>query len=335
VDELDYIERFKSFFDTPGMVRVGIGDDAAVLDDGPLDVVTTDMLVEDVHFRRDFCDPEDIGWRAVIASLSDIAAMGGAPGPYVASIALGPDDGSDVVDGMLDGMRSAVDVYVPDEFEVSAIGGDMTSSPGPMVMSITMFGFSPPGGPICRSGAGPGDRLVMFGGSGRAMAGMAILEAEEPDHRRSFPNIMSAYQRPKARSLEGAAVGLEQAVTAMIDVSDGLGVDAGRLADASGVGARIDLPRHPAREELAPVADLLERPLRDWLIGGGEDFELLAACRPDAMERLRAIGDEFDFDVHEVGVVLPEDAGVQVYDESGRIPDDELGSHGWVHFSET
>ncbi len=334
MDELDYIERFRSFFDKPSGVELGIGDDAAIFEEGPLDVVTTDMLVEGVHFRRDICDPDDIGWRAVIASLSDIAAMGAAPGPYVASVALGPDDGSDVVDGLLEGMRSAVDIHVPDAFEVASIGGDMTASPGPLVMSVTMFGFSPPDGAVRRTGAEPGDRLVMFGGSGRGLAGLDILEADDPGLRRSFPDLISAYQRPRARSLEGAAVGLEGVVSAMLDVSDGLAVDAGRLADASDVGLRIDLPRHPAMDELLPAADVLETSVRRWLISGGEDFELLAACRPLEMERLRKVGTRYGFDVHEVGVVLPANAGVQFYDESGRIPDGQLEDEGWVHFSD-
>src|SRR5690554_1651016 len=165
-DEFELIERIATVFPTPEGVTLGIGDDCAILDPGRFDLVTTDTLVEGVHFRRDFSSPQDIGWKALASSLSDIAAMGGGPGAFFLNLTLGPNDDKTFVDGLLEGMRQAAEALTPNGFEVSVGGGDTTSTSGPTVVTVTLLGESSPAGPVTRSGAFPGDRIIVLGEMG-------------------------------------------------------------------------------------------------------------------------------------------------------------------------
>ena len=160
--EFALIDRISRLFTTPEGVRVGVGDDCAVLDPGRFDLVTVDTLVEEVHFRKDWSTPEEIGWRSLAANLSDIAAMGGGPGAFFLSLALSsPLDGEWVL-RLLEGMKEASRELVPESFDVSLGGGDLTESRGPAVVTITLLGEASPAGPVLRKGAVPGDRIVVF-----------------------------------------------------------------------------------------------------------------------------------------------------------------------------
>ena len=135
-DEFELIERIAAMFETPEGLTLGIGDDCAILDPGRFDLVTTDTLVEGVHFRTEWSSPEDIGWKAVAVCMSDIAAMGGGPGAFFLNLSLGPAADTAFVDGLLDGIRAACNELTPESFEVAAGGGDITASPGPTVITI-------------------------------------------------------------------------------------------------------------------------------------------------------------------------------------------------------
>jgi thiamine-monophosphate kinase len=325
--EFEIIGGIARRFPTPDGVEVGIGDDAAVLESDRFDLVTTDMLVEDVHFRRDWCTAADIGWRALTASLSDIAAMGGRCGPYVANVAMTGED-EDFVDGILEGFEAAAEMAGPDA-AIAPIGGDLSSSPGPTILSITLFGTSLSAGPILRSGAAPGDHIIVTGQPGRSKAGMALLDGmwtiDEADTR---DDLIEAYRRPVARCGVGELLGDDVGANALIDVSDGLLADLGHIMAASGVGARLDWEALPVDETLTALPPSDDAIRRDYVLSGGEDFELLMSLNDDQWRELTR--QEKGVCVHRIGRIRPEDDAVAWT----GLPDgfNPTGDEGWEHF---
>lgn len=325
--EFEIIGTIAGRFATPDGVEVGIGDDAAVLESGRFDLVTTDMLVEDVHFRRDWCTAVDIGWRALTASLSDIAAMGGRCGPYVANVAMtGEEDG--FVDGILDGLEAAAEMAGP-EASIAPIGGDMSSSPGPAVLSITLLGESLSSGPLLRSGATPGDHIVVTGQPGRSKAGIALLDGEWTiDAGGARDELIEAYRRPVARCHVGELLGNEVGANALIDVSDGLLADLGHVMEASGVGARLEWDALPVDGPLSGLPMSGDEIRRDYVLSGGEDFELLMFLDDDQWGRLRQ--KDLGAQVHRIGEIRSGEGGVAW----NGLPDgfEPAGDDGWEHF---
>jgi thiamine-monophosphate kinase len=260
----------------PSFIHIGIGDDAAVIEPprGGLDVVTTDALVEDVHFRRAWTNPESIGWKAVVVNLSDLAAMGASPRAVFLTLAL-PDalplaDFDAIVEGVVRAASSA---------GAALAGGNIARSPGPLVVDVTAMGSARRRRVLTRSGARAGDLLYVTGDVGGAAAGLAVRSRGiDPD---SWTEPMRAcvarYERPDARLRCGRLVAAARAASACIDLSDGLADAVRQLAAASGTGAQLDaslVPMQPGAAEWLG-ADPLAR-----AIAGGEDYELLFSVPP-------------------------------------------------------
>jgi len=247
------------------------GDDAALLSVLPASPVllTVDALVEGVHVDLALGTPEDLGWKALTAAVSDIGAMGGRPSHAVASLG-GPPD-TEVL-RIVAGLAAAAA-----EWGCPLVGGDLTEAPV-VVVSTTVLG-SLGAGPaaVTRAGARPGDQLFATGPLGASAAGLRVLRAAgegsatwvPPD--RVAAALVAAFRRPRARLVEGWTA-REAGVSAMLDCSDGFSIDLYRLARASGVGLRVDaVPAAPGASE-------------DEALGGGEDYELLLATSdPDAL----------------------------------------------------
>lgn len=252
----------------PGTV-LGPGDDAAVLlaADGRV-VVSTDVLVEGVHFRLDWSTPRHIGRKAVAANLADVVAMGAVPTALLVGLAVPGHTAVATVDGLAAGMREEAG-----RAGAGIVGGDVVSS-AQLVVSITALGDLQGRQPVTRSGARPGDVLGVCGRLGWSAAGLALL-------RRGFRSPVAVVgthrvpQPPYRAGPQAAAAG----ATAMIDVSDGLLADAGHLAQASGVGIDIDSAALPVAGRLIEVAAVLGVQARHWVLTGGEDHALLA-CFP-------------------------------------------------------
>jgi thiamine-monophosphate kinase len=273
----------------PG-VEVGIGDDTAVLTVPPDHrlLATTDLLIEDIHFRRSSASPADIGWKALEVNLSDIAAMGGIP--RWALVALAVPAGTDVeaVDAFYVGMAEAAAPHA-----VAVVGGDTSASPDGWMVNVTLLGVHP-GAPRLRSDARPGDAIAVTGNLGASAAGLYALEVG-PDRARasglapgSLADIVAAHLRPRARVAEGRWLGEALGVHAMIDCSDGLATDLEHICRESGVGARVRLDHVPVAAPALAAARALGMNARDWAVGGGEDYELLFTCEPGAADRLAA-----------------------------------------------
>jgi len=252
----------------PPEVRVGPGDDAAVLEGGW--VVTTDLSIEDVHFRRDWLSDGEIGYRAGAAALSDVAAMAATPVAVLVSIA-GPRGGGVDLEAVHEGVRE-----VASELGASVIGGDISASPGPLVVDVVALGRT--AWPVLRDGAEPGDDVWVTGRLGAAAAAVRAWEAG----REPSAELRAAFARPSPRVREARCLVDHEVVDALIDLSDGLAGDAGHIAAASGVRITLEAARIPIAEAaLAALgaADALEAALH-----GGEDYELCFVSDPGAVD---------------------------------------------------
>ncbi|MBB5641643.1 thiamine-phosphate kinase [Cryobacterium roopkundense] len=286
VSEIAVLERIFPRLPTSSAQLLGPGDDAAVLaaPDGRF-VVTTDMMIQGPDFRLAWSTPNDLGWKAAATNLSDVAAMGARGTALVVAIAAPPSTPVSVLEGIADGLRECCEALAPG---CGVVGGDLSASDA-LTLAVTAFGDLEGREPVTRSGARVGDVVALAGRLGEAGLGLELLfrlgvDAEGvPDAGRAaalraqHPDAVAAQLRPVPPLECGPAAALAGA-TAMLDVSDGLALDAGRIARASGVG--IDF-RSTALGERIDVA-----------LGGGEDHGLLATFPPEAVlpEGFRALG---------------------------------------------
>ena len=317
--EFELIEKIKALSSGSEGVTVGIGDDAAVLDPGRFDLVTTDTLVEGVHFDLSYFTPFDVGWKAVAVSLSDIAAMGGGPGVLFLNLAIPRGSNEALLDGLLDGMSQALKELVPRSFQVCIGGGDTTSTRSDLVVTTTLLGESSPAGPQLRSGAVPGDRVVVLGPLGLSAAGLDLLSRGDRDAIESFPALSAAHLRPRPRVYEGGVLGLYGIPSAMLDVSDGFLQDLSHILSASGVGASIESHGLPRHEELERYAQRRGVPELDWILSGGEDFELLFTVPPSRMPKLWELARRYEWDVFDVGEIRARAEGLRLLGSGGEV----------------
>ena len=301
----------------PG-VRVGIGDDCAILEPeaGRVLLATTDLLIEDVHFRRRWATPEDIGWKSLAVNVSDVASMGGRPRWALIALACPEGVGLDEGEAFYAGVQA-----LAKEHDVIVVGGDTAASPQGWIVNITLLGDAA-GKPIMRSTANVGDVIAVTGTVGRSAAGLALLEsASAPagvaDATRL--DVTAAHLRPRPRTREGQWLAAAGGVTSMIDLSDGLATDLGHLCEESGLGARVELGRLPVDATVHAVAQALDRDALTWATSGGEDYELLLTCAPEAVERLaEGLAGTTGTRLSAVGEITAAADGIRYLDASGR-----------------
>lgn len=305
-------------------VVLGIGDDAALLaptGSAGQTVVTTDLLIEDIHFRRAWADPKRLGRKAVAVNLSDIAAMGASPTATFVSLALPPDLPLAWVDALFAGMRE-----IAGEFGSLIAGGDTNASPDRIVLSVTQMGRAALGKAVRRSGAKPGDLVVVTGGLGAAKAGLDLLERFGlPEAERQNKEAVDAQLSPVPRIAAGQAAARAGA-SAMMDISDGLLADLAKLCGASRVGATVreaDVPVHPAAQNG-------ENALQ-YALTGGEDYELLVTVPLDHYAFLQNDLREAGAQAFVVGEIRAE-AGVTVARPDGSVYRPDVRAGGWNHF---
>ncbi len=271
----------------PRHTRLAIGDDAAgiALPDGSLLLVTTDMLMEDVHFRLRWGDLPALGWKALAQNLSDIAAMGGTPTHAVISLAVPPQWPTDHATALYDGVAALARAT-----ETDIVGGDTIRSVGPLTICLTVLGRVAAGEVITRTGAHPGDALFVTGSLGRAAAGLQLLDCGHAVPH-AFRSLVDVQLRPQPR-LAAARALVGGGVTAMMDLSDGVATDLHRLCRASHVGAILDAGTLPV-DPLLPAACAwlaahgIPQDPQALALCGGEDFELLLTAPPDRAAELQ------------------------------------------------
>jgi len=295
-----------------GRVRLGIGDDCAILRPpaGHEILVTTDFCLEGRHFRRDWHTPESAGHRCLARGLSDLAAMGARPLAAFLSLALPAGTDHRWVDGFFRGLRR-----LADEFAVPLAGGDTAQSPSEHILAdIVLIGSAPAGEALRRSTAGAGDLIYVTGRLGGAAAELIALESgakagRDGEHPQLFP---------APRLAVGEALLRRGLATACIDLSDGLSTDLRHLCEESGVSAEIDLARLPTHPLAAGQ--------RELALHGGEDYELLFAAKPEVKMPRSIAGVE----VTRIGRFVERSKQVMVQvDERGRRKKLEAG--GWEH----
>lgn len=304
--EFDLIRLIRDRSAGSGHVKVGIGDDCAVLTFTPgcETLVTTDMLMDGRHFRLGEASPEQIGTKCLGVNLSDIAAMAGTPIAAVVSVALPSHDAERIALGLHAGM-----IRTADSFGVALVGGDTNAWDGPLVVNVTVLGEVGAGLAVPRSGARPGDAILVTGALGGSLLGRHL--------------------RPHPRILEARAIADVVPIHAMIDISDGLSSDLNHILEESGnLGATLMAEAIPIHEDAHTHSRSDGRDPLTHALHDGEDFELcLTVAMPDAA-RLLAI---FPY-LRQIGKIdsLP---GTRVQTADGRC--EKIGALGFDHFSQT
>ncbi len=270
----------KDDIDSKGRVIIGIGDDAALWQPSRShrSVISTDMLVEGVHFRRDTMSLEDAGWRAMAAALSDLAAMGARP--VLATVALGVPaaNAQGEIMELYQGIAAAARC-----FDIAIAGGDLSRC-DLVTISITVVGEVRPSRVKRRAGAGPGDVLAVTGALGAARAGLELASQRGLVEGADGDAALQAFRRPTPRIAEGRFLGASVNVTAMMDCSDGLSTDARRLCAASDCGAVLEAI--PVADSARDAGQRLGEDPEGFALAGGEDFELLVTVRARAFRYL-------------------------------------------------
>ncbi len=314
--EFDLIRRLAPFLavDGEGLI-VGHGDDAAVVEVGGRGVcIAVDVLVEGVHFRRDLSSLGDVGWKAVAVNVSDIAAMGATPTVAVVGLCRPADVPAADVEALYTGMDEACR-----RWGLRLVGGDTVAADA-LALSVTVLGDVDVARAVRRSGASPGDRLVVVGTLGAASAALAQdRRGLQPDER-----LLAVHRRPEAHVEAGRRLA-ELGATAMIDVSDGLGADLGHVCAASDVSATVNAEALPVADGVAAAAIALARDPLDFVCGGGDDYALLAAV---PHHRAEAIADEVGGVV--VGAVGHPPPATRLLLADGTRTD--LAGQGWDHY---
>ncbi len=330
--EFEIIDLFRGAGHRHAWVQQGIGDDCAVIDlDGERSLlVTTDLLVEGVHFLGDTISPWQLGWKAMAVNISDIAAMGGTPRAAFAAAGLTPGVDVAYLQALRDGMMACARRY-----GVDLLGGDTSRAPRDAVLCLTLLGTAARDRVVLRSGAQPGHVAFLGGHVGSSAAGLWLLGEGRDRAERLAPvhleRLLQAHLEPAPQVELGAWLAQRGFASAMMDVSDGVLQDLGHICRASGVGALVAGEALPVERALvaAGVAGCCEQPWR-FALSGGEDYVLLFTAPADQQEEI-VVGAR-----HELGIELipfawiePE-PGLRLFGADGITP---VEPAGWDHFA--
>ncbi|MDQ1255793.1 MAG: Thiamine-monophosphate kinase [Candidatus Hydrogenedentes bacterium] len=306
--EFGLIERVARLCPGHPSVIEGIGDDCAVVRTGNrVILLSCDLSIENVHFRRATATPEDIGWKAAASALSDIAAMGGQPLCCLVALACPADTDAAYIESVGQGIADAVS-----DCGAALVGGDTTQSMEGIVLDVTVVGEPVEGRYLLRKGARPDDVLGVTGRLGLASAGLHALT-----HGFDAPALARAHRHPVPRIAEGQWLCRRGDAHALIDISDGLVQDAGHLAGAAGLGIDIAPEALPIAPELAAYCAAHGLDPLEFILSGGEDYELAVALAPD---------DEPDARITVVGRFTDEWTGV-------RVAGKPVQRGGYTHFA--
>ena len=308
-----------------GVVR-GIGDDAAaVTPAGGLLLLATDLMTEGIHFLRDTTSAADLGYKALAANLSDIAAMGGTAREALVSIAVPDDCTVDFIEDLYRGMLS-----LAAEHRVNIIGGDTTAARSDLVVSITVSGHVAEEHLLRRDRAQVGDIICLTGYPGESRAGLHLLLNRIGAFGPAFGHLRRRHWRPRPHLAEGHWLGRHDEVHAAIDISDGLGADLGHVTNQSGVGARIDTAALPVSPSLRMFCRRFGIDPVDTMLSGGEDYILLCTVAAGAAAALCADFEEtFKRPLYRIGEITGS-GSVERMDPDGRSTG--VSARGWNHF---
>lgn len=311
----------------PSYIKKGIGDDCAVLEaeGGRHILVTTDTLIEGIHFTDQTLSPEALGWKALAVNISDVAAMGGTPRTAFLSIGLKPESKVSFLESFIVGFKA-----LADKTGIVLAGGDTVESPSLVVVTITLLGDCLQEHVVYRSGARVGDDVWVTGAPGNAAGGLFSLKNKKVAASAEYELLVRAHQKPMPPLDVGKALGENGLVHAMIDISDGIAKDLGHICEQSGVGAVLQGASIPVSSNLLKLAAAAEKSPLQWALHGGEDYELLFAASPADKEKILSVTAKVsNTTATKIGKIIEEE-GIWLETENGKEP---LRSGGYLHFS--
>ena len=327
MNEFDIIERFVGKVGEIGeSPLLGPGDDAALWDLSPdeVEAVSVDLLVEDVHFRNRYCTPSEIGYKSIVVNLSDLAAMGARPRYGLIGLALRKDDSQAWIEGFSEGVLEACKA-----FGFSIVGGDLTASPGPAMISVTAVGCQKKGKSLLRSGASVGDDIWVVGWLGLSRA--ALENLEKGGERREIPQVcLDGYFYPVPKLKEGQWLAEEGLASAAIDVSDGLLGDLAHILERSGVGAEIEVSKIPIHHDLLQYFSGDREKAEAYSLNGGEDYALVFTASGEKRQKILNEWSEISSEpLHRIGkIVAGKGECLVLSNGSTSVP----SSEGFDHF---
>jgi thiamine-monophosphate kinase len=312
IGEFGLINRIRKWTSTsdPALLK-GIGDDVAVIETGKkVWLVTTDLLIEDIHFERTWIDPFHLGRKALSVNLSDIAAMGGTPKYFLISLGLPENLSLYFLSSFYRGLKDGAK-----RFGVDLIGGD-TSLSREIIINICLLGEGKKGSLLFRSGARVGDDLFVSGTLGDAALGLKLLQK---NGRHAKPTgLIQKHLSPSPRIQLGQILAQNHWASAMIDVSDGLLIDAHHLLEESGVGARIWEDRIPLSKPYQKWIPSFSKSRYQLALSGGEDYELLLTAPPEMRKKISHLALSLKIPMTQIGKIVPRKEGLHILRRDGK-----------------
>jgi thiamine-monophosphate kinase len=309
-----------------GVIR-GIGDDAAAFrtDSREVSLVTTDLLVERVHFLREAISAYELGHKSLAVNLSDIAAMGGTAREAFVSIAIPDGYELEELEDLFQGMKDLASRYA-----VNLLGGDTTRSRTDLIINVAVYGLVPENQMLTRDAARPGDVLFTTGYLGDSRAGLHLILDKTPIDTPELKSLLAAHLHPEPHLREGRLLASAGGVRAAIDVSDGLSSDLGHILEESRVGARIQAEKLPISDNLRSYCRRFGKSPVDYVLAGGEDYVLLLTASAERFaEVARAFQASFGRPLHAIGEITDSMAMELVGPDATLTP---ITPSGWDHF---
>jgi thiamine-monophosphate kinase len=306
-----------------------IGDDAAVFqtDPGTLTLVTTDLLVERVHFLRNATSGFNLGYKSLAVNLSDIAAMGGVAKEAFVSIAIPDDCSIEFIEEIYDGIKNLAAKY-----NVNVLGGDTTGSRIDLIINIAVTGSVSKEEVLLRSGAKPGDRIACTGFPGESRAGLYLILEDIPHETDTLKHLFNMHILPEPHLHEGRFLSKSAGVHACIDVSDGLSSDLGHILKESKVGARLYAEKIPISEQLQSFCQRSDFLPVEYALAGGEDYFLICTIAKREAEKVADdFKKEFNRPLHIIGEINDSNKLTLVESDGDER---EVSPSGWDHFKE-
>jgi thiamine-monophosphate kinase len=328
--EFSFIETIKDncHYSFNGLIQ-GIGDDCAVIGpyNGNVFLITTDMLVEDIHFIIGRIDPEHLGQKVIAVNLSDIAAMGGTPLHGVISMAIPKSMQVTTIHAIYDGMKEMCRRY-----SLNIIGGDTCASPHKLIINVAIIGETPENEVLYRKGAKHGDKIYVTGTLGDSAGGLKIVKEEFSAPERVATVLMNAHNLPVPFIETGRMTAQSKLAGAMIDLSDGFVSDLRHICNASGVGARILHHSIPISDEIQLFAKHNDLDPYELGLYGGEDYRLLITVPSENCERFKNLfKKDASCRIYEVGEITVK-KGIRIVMADGK--EEDLSVKGYDHFIE-
>ena len=311
----------------PQNVIKAIGDDAAafMVEPGTISLITTDLLVERVHFIRSAIKGFDLGYKSLAVNLSDIAAMGGEAREAFVSIGIPPDCTLEYLESVYDGMKK-----LAARFNVNILGGDTTRSKRDLIINIVVQGTVAREEMLGRDTARPGDAVVSTGYLGDSKAGLHLILNNLPLDTEDAQSLYRAHVLPEPHLLEGRLLAAEPGTHAAIDTSDGLSSDLGHILEESQVGATLDAEKIPISDSLLKFCKRFDFDPVEFALSGGEDYTLICTIEPEVVESLAAKFEaKFKRPLFAIGEINDQ-RGLEIkYPDGTSRP---AGPTGWNHF---